>query len=82
MPSAFCRSRYITALLVLLLCTLFVVSINVVSCGLSCFLSFVPDLTLRRIDDHYSWDLHGITHILCIYYILYLLQMERETEGR
>ena len=48
MPSTVCWSRYITTLMVL--CTLFVVSINVVSCCLSRFLSFVPDITLRRID--------------------------------
>ena len=50
-----------------LLCTLFVVSVNVVSCDLTCCLSFVPDLTLRHIDGHYSWDFHGIADmVFCI----------------
>ena len=34
--------------------SLFVVSINVLSCGLSCYLSFVPDLSQSHIDDHNS----------------------------
>ena len=64
---------------IIIMYDLFVVSINVLSCSLSCLLSFVPDLTLSPIDGHYSWDLHGITHM--IFCNTTLLQMERETQS-
>ena len=57
------------------LCILFVVTINVVSNGLSFFLTYVRDLFPRHTDCHCSCGVHGITDM--IFVIATLLQMER-----
>ena len=69
MPSAVCHSPYIMYCLV--------ISINVVSNGLSFFISYVPDQFPRHTGCHYSCGLHGITDMILGIAPLLLLQMER-----
>ena len=62
----------------LLLCTLFATSINAVSWSVSCFLSSVPDKSLRHIDAHYICVLLGIADV--IFGIIAFLQMARRQQ--